>query len=164
MRQMTLFSKSPTFHGGELNAGRRKGARPLARKRPLHLVLKSSRASLRKHEALILASARRYGERFGIRLYDQAVNHDHLHFVLKIPGRREYAQFIRALTGFLARKLGKGLWKVLPFTRIASWGRDFQRLKAYLCQNREEASGRQPYTPREDYYARLRKSETRRQA
>ena len=103
---------------------------------------------------MIWSATRHYGERFGIRLYDQAVNHDHLHFVLKISGRREYAQFIRALTGFLARKLGKGLWKVLPFTRIASWGRDFQRLKAYLCQNREEAGGERPYSPREDYYAR----------
>ncbi len=72
--------------------------------------------------------------------------------MIKIPGTRDYRKFIRALTGILARKLGKNIWKMLPFTRVASWGKDFLNLKKYFHQNREEAAGRRPYRARKNWY------------
>jgi REP element-mobilizing transposase RayT len=143
-------------HGGELSIGRRKALRPLARKRPLHLVLKSRR-SLRRHGPLISKEAHRLAEKFSCRLYDIAVAEDHIHLVLLIAGRKEYKAFIRSLTGLLARKIQKGLFMLLAFTRVANWGKDFQRLKSYLKKNREEASGERSYEPREDWYRRYRR-------
>lgn len=87
-----------------------------------------------------------------------AVAEDHVHLVIKIGGREEYKAFIRSLTGLLARKLGKGLFALLPFTRIANWGKDFAYLKKYLRKNREEASGARAYEPRRDWYKRFRPS------
>jgi hypothetical protein len=93
-----------------------------------------------------------------LRVYDLAVSHDHAHLLLKTPGRREYRAFIRSLTGILAHRLGKGCWLLLPFSRIASWGKEFARLKIYLRKNREEASGARPYEPRKDRYKKLRRN------
>lgn len=79
-----------------------------------------------------------------------------VHLIIQIPGRKEYVAFIRSLTGLVARKLGKGLWKLLPFTRIANWGRDFRNLVNYLRKNLEEWLGFRVYEPRKDYYQKYR--------
>jgi REP element-mobilizing transposase RayT len=144
--QKSLFTFS-SIHGGEHSIGKRKNRRPLSRKKPIHLVLKSKR-NLYQHKDLIETQLKRQAEKFEIRLYDKAVARDHVHILAKIPGKREYTAFIRALTGILAKKLGRNLFSLLPFTRVAEWGRDFLNLKKYFLQNREEAAGRRPYRER----------------
>jgi hypothetical protein len=158
MRQHSLFPAPTLFHGGELSLGKRKTLRPLASKRPLHLVLKSRR-SLWRHRPVIEGDVKHLAKKFGLRLYSLAVAHDHAHLLVKVPGRREYHAFIRSLTGLLARKLGRGLWRLLPFTRIANWGKDFIQLKKYLEKNRDEAAGLKPYEPRVDWYRRVKQKE-----
>lgn len=155
--QYSFFKKPQLFHGGELAVGKRKSARPLARKRAVHFVLKSGRG-LYKHADFIEALVRRQGRKFTVRIYSVAVAHDHVHFVALLPTRELYAGFIRAITGLLARKLGKGLWKFTPFTRILAWGRDFARVLDYLRKNREEAAGQRAYEPRGDWYRRWRRA------
>lgn len=154
MKQLSLLKATPTFHGGLLTQGRRKGLRPLSSKQPLHLVLKARKALLYKNRAHIEKEIRRLGDRFQIKAYSIAVNFDHLHAVLKIPHRRNYTAFIRALTGLLARSLGKGIWALPPFSRVMSWGKDFQQALSYLRKNRLEAGGEKPYEPRTDWYRR----------
>ena len=152
MRQSQFkFAQTPLFHGGEIARGRRKNARPLSSKRPLHLVLKAARP-IRAHQSLFRNKLFQLGEKFQIRIYSSAVAADHVHLVLKISGRRQYAAFIRSYTSYLARTLGKGLWKLLPFTRVASWGSDFRGLLRYLEQNRREASGEWEFRPRKNCY------------
>jgi hypothetical protein len=154
--QGSLFPKAPLFYGGEIAPGRRKTMRPLATNRPLHLVLKAG-ISLGRHEALVTRKVKRLVERFSCRVYDCAVAPDHVHLALLIPGRREYRAFIRSLSGLLARKIQKGLFVLLPFTRVVSWGRDFRLLKSYIRKNQEEASGARPYEPRRDWYCKFKK-------
>ncbi|MGZ3733578.1 MAG: transposase [Bdellovibrionota bacterium] len=157
MRQASPFSdKHVLHHGGELARGHRKARRPLSCKRPVHFVLKSRRRIYEKRR-VVEKELQRQAAKFHIRVYDFAVAHDHLHFVVRIPSRAHYVKFIRALCGLLARKLGSGkLWALPPFSRVATWGREFQWLKSYLKKNREEAAGRQPYEPRLDRYQKYR--------
>lgn len=155
MRQHSLFIPSPLHHGGELAAGKRKSIRPLGRKRPIHLILKS-RLPMRRHAPLIAKDAKRLAEKFSCRIYDTAVAADHVHLILTVAGRKEYRAFIRSLTGLLARKIQKGIFTLLPFSRVANWGKDFAQLKSYLRKNREEASGARPYESRQDWYRRYR--------
>ncbi len=71
--------------GGSLNLGKRKSLRPLSTKVPIHLVIKSnqkdafnpSSASVKK---LIEITAKK----FGIRIYEVALNWSHVHFSYKI--------------------------------------------------------------------------------
>ena len=148
MKQQSLFPlKNHSFHGGMLAKGRRKERRPFAKNRPVHLVLKSKK-NLSTNRKLVESKIQHLSGRFSIRVYDLAVSQDHVHLSLKIPRRNEYVNFLRALTGVLARLLGSKLWKLPPSTRVISWGRDFQYLKKYFRENREESGGLRPYRKR----------------
>lgn len=164
MRQTSLFKVPELKHGGELARGKRKNRRPLCPKRPLHLVLKARSSNLYNNSSWIEKDARRLALKFHLTVYSLAVNFDHIHFALRIPGRRQYAAFLRSFTGLLARKLGAGLWKLLPFTRVLAWGKDFRQVLAYLRKNREEAAGERPYEKRIDRDARSKKIAVKRRA
>lgn len=154
-RQSSFFTKQNLFHGGQLGAGRRKTARILYSRRALHLVLKSKRSNLRANNKLITEATQKYAGRFGIKVYNCSVQRDHIHYVLRIHDREAYKKFIRALTSLLARYLGRGLWKHIPFTRIVSWGRGFEKVRSYVSMNEREVLGIQPYRKRKQLYAKF---------
>lgn len=158
MKQQNLFSGDQTllFHGGELALQKRKALRPLDSKRALGLTLKAGRHDLLAREGWIENEARKWAGRFHLKAYEVAVNHDHIHLVLRLPSRRCYHAFIRAFTAALTRVFGKGLWLLLPFSRIVAWGRDFRTACAYARKNRAEAHGERPYEKRRDGYKRWR--------
>jgi REP element-mobilizing transposase RayT len=157
MKQISFFPCEKPIHGGIIRLGERKKARPLNRDRPIHLVLKAKGKMLYPHRDYLYKQIYAKGEHFGVRVYSVAVNHDHVHFIIRIHNENFYKGFIRALTGVIARKFGKGLWKLLPFTRVMNWGKDFKRGIAYLRKNREEAAGTRAYEPRHDWYSKWRK-------
>jgi len=155
MKQASLFPVPKEFHGGDLNRSRRKCVRPLARKRPIHLVMKAD-CLLIPARPWIQAEIRRFAARFAIKVYSLTVSPDHIHLVIEIPSRRGYVAFIRSLSSRIAKRLGKAIWKTVPFTRVAHWGRDFENLMQYLKQNDEEMRVERAYVPRKDYYRRFR--------
>ena len=140
MIQMNLFkTNTQTSFGGTLNKGKRKVARPLTTKKPIHLVLKSDRSLiLLKNIGLVKGECHRMNKKFGIQLYELAVHADHFHICLKIASRLIYQKWIRALSGSLALKIQGLRWKLKPYTRIATWGREFRKIKEYIHFNREE--------------------------
>ncbi len=154
MKQYSLFKIPLPVHGGELSLGKRKTRRVLSNKKPIHLNLKANRNVLYKNKAFIQATTHHLSKKYDVKIYDLVINYDHIHKVIKIEDRRTYLAFIRALTGILAKKIGKGLWKFIPFTRVANWGKDYRGLLRYLQQNREEISGQRAYKPRKDWYKR----------
>jgi REP element-mobilizing transposase RayT len=111
------------------------------------LILKS-RYVLVFHRDWIDGRIRDYAQRFGIRIFRYALCGDHIHFAVEIPHASYYKKFIRALTGVIARKIGTGIWSLLPFTRIANWGADFRNLIAYIQKNDEETRILRRYEPR----------------
>jgi len=135
--------------GGSLLQGKRKSVRPLSTKQPIHLVLKSTHArpfppTSRKLEKLFRTQAQKYG----LKIYDLALNWSHIHALITIPSRQAYLAFIRTLTAGLVRLLSsmlgkslKGLFDLRPFTRILSWGREFTSVRGYLELNQMEALG-----------------------
>lgn len=163
--QLPLFARgllAPRIeHGGELSIGRRKTARPVAVSRPMHLVLRSSRArgawSLRspQHRARIDRELSRWARRFGIRVYRAANAGNHLHLLVGARHRLPFQNFLRAFAGGVARlvtgaragrRIGK-FWDLLAYSRVVKWGRDFLGVHAYVLQNESHAHGprrRQP--------------------
>lgn len=160
-KQLT-FLKTKAFaeqnrleHGGSLRAGRRKLARPIDTKRPLHLVLRSSRARgelsfLRKrNRSKVEALLRRYARRFHVKIYDLANAGNHLHVVLRAQSRQGFQNFLRTVSAMIARAVTgakKGVkagrfWDALAYTRVVEWGRSFVAMRAYLSRNRLEAIG-----------------------
>jgi hypothetical protein len=151
--QFTLIKSNAPFFGGDLPIGKRKVLRPLARKRPIHLTLKAKK-NLRRTRVMEIIHEQ--GKKSAIQILDAAPNVDHIHLAILIPSREAYNKFVRAVTGLIAKLLGKGLWKLLPFTRVLNWGKPLQELQRYFQKNRDEPAGLRAYEPRTDWYKRHR--------
>ncbi len=139
-------------HGGALTLGLRKVHRPLDPKKPLHLILKSSRArgewSLLRHrnrnwvERLISMKAKHFGVQ--VRGFVNVGNH--LHLKLKIRDRAGFQKFLKSVTTQIARHVtgarrgapkGK-FWDALAFTKVIRVWRQEQVLDRYLHANQVE--------------------------
>lgn len=98
--------------GGSTLIGKRKTRRPLSTKSPIHLILKSSGNKM-FHPANTDMNkiVRLDAKRFGIKIYDLAINWTHIHILIKIPSREAYVQFVRSVTAKL----------VLYFSKNAGW-------------------------------------------
>lgn len=142
-------------HGGSVSRGRRKIHRPLDPKRPLHLVLRSSKASgalslwNHKHSGRIENLARRYAQHFGIRIYEYANAGNHLHLVIKGPTREALQNYFRKLAGAVAQlvtgakkgqKFGR-FWDELLYSRVVEWGTALRHARDYVILNAIEAGG-----------------------
>lgn len=153
MKQQQLWKNPKSSHGGSHAVGKRKTARVIVTKSPMHVVLKSSRArgewNFHRFGEEIEESAYKIAKRFRvrIRLYQNVGNH--LHLVAQAASRREFQNFLRVLPqaiAFLVTKTRKGtpigkFWDTLAFTRVIHWGRDWFGMKAYVFRNRVEAAG-----------------------
>src|SRR5437868_4207923 len=146
--------------GGSLLEGKRKVARPLSTKVPIHLILKSKglpsstdkptkKCTLfnpRNRE--LKKIIRTYANKYQITIYDMALNWSHIHLAVRIPSRAAYLAFIRTLTAkliFYFSRLIKqkltGLFSLRPYTRILSWGRELKTVLDYIILNQLEAQG-----------------------
>lgn len=155
MQQTSFFKKQNLFHGGKVSQGKRKTKRTLCSKRSIHLVLKSKKPILRANKDKVELATKKYSKRFAVKVYQESVQRDHYHLLVRISSRQAYNRFIRALTSYLARHLGRGLWKLLPFSRIVSWGKGYDTVKKYIEMNEKEVLGLQPYRKRQELYARF---------
>jgi len=154
MKQLSLFKKDEMAYGGDL-LKKRKGrmhGRPLAVKRTMHVVLKSSLAkgewSFRRHKKAIASILEKFAARGGIRLISVANVGNHIHIHLKLGNRRTYAPFIRAITSAIAMKVtgrsrwnkieGVKFWDRRPFSRIVIGRRGYLTMQDYLRINKYE--------------------------
>jgi REP element-mobilizing transposase RayT len=142
MKQQSLFADEVKneFGGSLLKKGKRKGARPLNLKAPIHLVLKAEDSiQLFQKSGLIKNQFKKLSLKFGVKVYSLAVHEDHIHGVVKVPSRRLYRAWIRSLSGTLCRQI-KGLkWRLRPYTKIITWGKQFRNTLAYIKFNHNQS-------------------------
>lgn len=187
----TQLSLIPTrsnkrFFGGALLVGRRKTPRPLNTREAIHFVLRSQFAhgktsfrTLKNHRG-ITSILKKASAKYGIRIYRQAIQSNHIHLVLKVPSRYAYKCFIAVISGKIAsfvmnfmsfknfvkdlsiRDAGEGykrphngqaFWEYRPFSRLLFWGKDYKAALNYLLKNSLEAVGFIKYEPRAKNYA-----------
>lgn len=155
MKASLLQNWHPLEHGGRVRAGRRKTRRPFDPKRPMHLVMRSSRARgtwsflHRRNKLGIHALLLDLCERYGVKLYRYENVGNHLHLIVRFPSRRELRAFLRVFAQrvmFLVTGARKGeprgrFFERIAYTRVVSWGREFKVLKNYLWKNALEALG-----------------------
>lgn len=141
MKQLNLFANNVRLEfGGTLGRGRRKCERPLVFRKPIHFVLKAQNSwLLLRHQKEIGEVLESMSARFGVKIYSLAVNADHIHLVIKLHSRELYRRWIRAVTSLLVRRVVGLRFRLRPYSRIVSWGRQFRSVLAYLKCNRQEA-------------------------
>lgn len=153
MKQQSFWKKPGLSHGGAAAHGKRKTARPIATRRPMHVVVKSERAtrdwSLLRHRKNIEQTIEATAKRFHIRLLRRQVNSNHIHLIIQGRKRHLIQSFLRLFPGAVAMKvtntantrpIGR-FWQGLAFTRIIEWGRDFFGMHNYIEKNRLESEG-----------------------
>jgi REP element-mobilizing transposase RayT len=154
-QQLNLLPKPSLEHGGSVRKGKRKIQRPFDRKRPLHLVMRSTRAKEdwsflhRRNKGAIHALVVDLAEKYRVKLYKYENVGNHLHLLAQFPSRRELKAFLRVFTQHVmfqvtgARK-GKPqgrFFDAIAYSKVVSWGREFSALKAYLWKNALESLG-----------------------
>ena len=162
--QLKLFSDSFLGqHGGDITKGKRKVRRPIAVKSSMHITLRSSYAreeysflSLR-NATFIKALLINLTKRHKVRIYEQANSGNHLHLLIRAMTRVDFQRFVRELSSQIARFVSgctkgnplKGkFFDRLLYSRIVSWGREFESVLRYIRMNTSEALGIIPYSPR----------------
>lgn len=117
--QLAILKRDKSAYGGELRNTRegRSKARPLATKRTMHLVLRSTKAkgewSFRhpRNRKRVTAVILRFARKNGVRVMSMANVGNHLHLHMKLGNRYAYARFIRAITGAIAQTVtGRTRW------------------------------------------------------
>jgi hypothetical protein len=104
-------------HGSELSVGKRKGARPIATRQAMHVVMRASQASagspwsLHRHARLVTELLGKLSHRYGVKVYEVSNNGNHLHLLVRAHYRQGFRSFLRVFAGQLAHavsaKLGR---------------------------------------------------------
>jgi REP element-mobilizing transposase RayT len=188
--QTTQTKKSRQEHGGSLAIGRRRKTRPLNIKQSHHITLKSIHAvgprSLFRHKKMILSLMKKNSVRFQVKVYEYAIQGNHIHLLIKAQSREGMQNFFRVIAGHSAQRilkefplsqnvggaLGYGenrarggasgygerrvgckknqrvFWSYLVYSRVVSWGREFDTVTAYIQKNTLELLQIIAYQPR----------------
>ena len=121
------------FFGGALLEGKRKHSRPLSVKDALHFVLRS-RGTTGK-DSLLSARNRKvidniithFAKKFGVKIYERALNSNPIHLLLRITNRRLYRAFIKAVSGKIASQvMGQQSFKLFSESRQPRIGKSRQ--------------------------------------
>ncbi|MDX9731402.1 MAG: transposase [Bdellovibrionales bacterium] len=164
--QLTLLKKQKSAYGGELRNTRagRAGARPLAVKQTMHLVLRSSKAkgawSFRhaRNARRIQEIIHHFAGKNGVFILSMANVGNHLHIHMKLMNRFTYAPFIRAITSAIAMAVTgrsrwrkptaqtknekkESFWDYRPFTRVIESFRALLTMRDYVRINQLEGCG-----------------------
>jgi len=138
-----------------------------------HLVLRARLPILRikRNKALISLLLFEVAEKFEVKIYNNSLNSNHIHLLVKAPTQKSLHDFLRVLAGQISQRIigsarGKkkplSIWLRPAWKRIVHWGRDFLNLHRYIYQNQMETLGFVPYQPRKvSTHAKAIKIETR---
>jgi REP element-mobilizing transposase RayT len=150
---MSLFKVS-LEHGGDIGKGKRKEARPLSTKHPIHVVFRMGAVGLqysllrKENRKIIEEELDKWAKHFGIKVYERGLQGNHCHLVIRGFFRQAIQNFLRVFAGQVARRLierwgalPQRLWEKLCYSRILYWGRDFLNAICYVIQNELEGRG-----------------------
>ncbi|MFM8313933.1 MAG: transposase [Deltaproteobacteria bacterium] len=121
-----------------------------------HLVLRARLPILRlqRNKAIISKLLCECSHKFKVKIYNNSLNSNHIHLLLKARHHKDIHDFLRVLTGQIAQQItgavrGKknslSFWLKPAWKRIVHWGKDFLGLHRYIYQNQLESLGLIPY-------------------
>jgi len=110
----------------------------------------------RRNKSKIFLLTNEQARHFGVRIYRFSNVGNHLHLLVLPGSRKGFQNFLRSITGSIAllvtgthkgNELKRRFWDLLAFTRVLTWGREFQIVSIYFVKNLLESLG----IPRNSY-------------
>ncbi len=115
---------------------KRKVARFVSTKHNNHVVLKSVAPILRLNRNEIKKIIKQSQKKFGFRIRAITIMENHIHLLIGVSSRIQFANALRYLTGMIALKIKKAkLWKARVWSRIVKSGRDYGNVLVYVYMN-----------------------------
>lgn len=136
MQYKTFMSKKQLnlFHTKIYKKG--KIAREISTKHHNHVVLKSFKPIIRLHRNKIRKIFIDTQTKFGISVSSLSIMENHIHIVVKVSTRTQFANSMRYLTGTLALKILRSkLWSKRIWSRPIKSKKDFDNVNHYVCIN-----------------------------
>ncbi len=167
MKQTSFLPKLRIDHGGAILKDKRKEARPFSHKNAIHLVLRSTQAKgawsflTPKNKTRVEKILENCARIYHIKIYRQINVGNHLHLLVKTEtkqysiAQQEFRSFLRRLAGEIAFQItgakkgaafrspdtNDGFWDRRPYSRLVTWGREFNALAKYFTKNFLESFG-----------------------
>jgi REP element-mobilizing transposase RayT len=159
VKQLNLLKPESKSYGGKLRNKRKgRGARPIATKESMHLVLKSSKATgdwsfkKKSNSQKISAIIKKFSQKYHVQILSIANVGNHLHLHIHLIKRAAYRPFIRAVTAAISMaitgvsrwrksKTKIKFWDYRPFTRVIRGFRALLTIKDYVAINQLEGLG-----------------------
>jgi REP element-mobilizing transposase RayT len=119
-------------------------------------VLRSSRAcgpwSLRRksNETAVAEEVEKAARRFDVKIHERATVGTHVHLLVRARQRESLQHFLRVIGGRIAQRVTgarkgrpcpEGFWDEIAYSRLLTWGPDFQNVRRYIEQNLFETMG-----------------------
>ncbi len=150
-----LFKTQLAFGGTLMKKAKFRTYRPLDRKKPHHMVLRSTQAkrewsfTTTANFKIVNDTLKLCAKKYGVKIIEFAIDGSHIHLFMWLTNRALYNRFVRALTGLIAQKITGSLktklkikiWDYRPFTRIVVGWRGYEIARDYVILNRLEAMG-----------------------
>lgn len=128
MRQLSLLREKKYKH--------RKVARAISLRGANHIVLKTNRHVLRKNVAKIRILIHETQTRFGIKIRALSLMSNHIHLIVKVSNRKQFADALRFLAGQIALKVAQSkLWTTRIWSRPLKFGKDMVTAELYVWKN-----------------------------
>jgi REP element-mobilizing transposase RayT len=145
----TWSKKQFAFGASLLKGSHPKKKRPFRPNLAIHVVVRASNArggqSFFAHNKAIGRVVEAQAAKQFVKLYAVANAGNHLHLLIQAPSQDHLSYFLRAITGRIAqlvkRQAHEAFWDARPFSRLVSWGRDFNAVARYLGVNALESVG-----------------------
>lgn len=161
MKQASFLPRLKLEHGGDINKGKRKTARPFSHRHAIHVTMRASQARgalsmlTRENKRRVQVLLESCSGRHGIRVYRFENVGNHLHLLIKTQRRQfplaklDFQRFLKQFAGELAFQITgarKGqaygrFWDRTAYSRIISWGRDYRNQHDYFTKNFMESKG-----------------------
>jgi len=159
MKQLNLLKPKSKSYGGKLRNKRKgRGARPIATKESMHLVLKSSKATgdwsfkKKSNAQKVSAIIKKFSRKYHVQILSIANVGNHIHLHIQLIKRGAYKPFVRAVTAAISmaitgvnrwtkNKHKIKFWDYRPFTRVVRGFRALLTMKDYITINQLEGIG-----------------------
>lgn len=156
--QLSLIKKEKSDYGGKNSTTRlgRSRPRPLAVKKTMHLVLRSTQAtgqqSFKRYAKAIKEIVGKFGRKHHVHVISYVNVGNHLHLQIRLGHRGAFKPFIRAITSAIMMKVtgvsrwakkksAKKFWDQRPFTRICTSFAERLNLSHYVKVNFYQSMG-----------------------